>query len=244
MQIGFSQPLELPWMEAAANAVTAGVPPQEIRDRLNELLVHKIAAKSVAHGSSRYKRVSILMTIWVEPRKENRAFRDHALTLWQSATSTQRVLIHFAVTIAAYPFFWAVTTHIGRLLRLQDHFSTEQLKRRCQEEFGQRDTVGFAMTRVVRTLADWGLLIRSEKVGTYKAPASTQNNPRSLEHLLIEAYLRAANDRDCLLENITASPGLFPWHFKHSSLSEITASSRLSIRSSDFGGVRVALLRE
>lgn len=241
IQIGFSQPIELAWMEAAANAVSAGLTPQQVRESLHELLADRIAVKSVAHGSSRVKRVAILMTIWVEPRTENLSFRDFALTLWRSATGAQRVLIHYAMTIVAYPFFLAVSTHIGRLLRLQEHFSVEQLKRRCQEEFGQRDTVAFALTRVLRTLADWGLLIRAGKVGIYAAPMATQDNPRLFEHLLIEACLRAGNERDCLIDNITANPGLFPWKFRHSSLPEITASTRLSIRSSDFGGVRVAL---
>ena len=241
IQIGFSQPIELAWMEAAATAISTKLPPEEVRKRLHELLADRIAVKSVAHGSSRVKRVAILMTIWVEPRNENLSFRDYSLTLWRSATSIQRVLIHYAVTIVAYPFFFAVATHIGRLLRLQDQFSVEQLKRRCQEEFGQRDTVAFALTRVVRTMADWGLLIRSGKVGIYRAPATNENIPQALEHLLMEAFLRAVNERDCLIDNITASPGLFPWQFRHSSLPEITANSRLAIRSSDFGGVRVAL---
>jgi hypothetical protein len=181
------------------------------------------------------------MKIWVEPSKKHADFRDYAFDLWRNADETQRVLIHYAMTIVAYPFFWSVSTHIGRLLRLQDHFSIDQLKRRCKEEFGQRDTVAYSLTRVVRTLADWGLVVRSEKVGTYTAAMSTPASPRSFEHLLIEACLRASNERDCLIENVVASPGLFPWHFRHFSLTEITATSRLSVRSSDFGGLRIAL---
>jgi len=242
MQIGFSQPIELSWMEAAANAACANLPRGEIRSRLDELLAPKIAAESSSKRSSRNKRVSILMKIWVEPRKELTGFRDYALGLWRNADHAQRVLIHYTVTIVAYPFFWSVAVHIGRLLRLQDHFSILQLKRRCQEEFGQRDTVAYALTRVVRTLADWGLVNRSRKVGNYTLCPSITNMPPTCEHLLIEACLRALNEHDNLIENITTNPGLFPWQFGHISLPEIAASSRFSIRSSDFGGIRIALL--
>ena len=244
MEIGFSQPIELPWMEASVKGIVEGLSPKEIRCKLDELLSHKIAADSSSKRSSRNKRVSILMKIWVEPRKEYVGYRNYAMSLWSHAESSQRVLIHYAMTIVAYPFVWAVSIHIGRLLRIQDQFSTEQLKRRCQEEFGQRDTVAYALTRVVRTLTDWGLLIRSEKSGTYQAPPANHNSPLELEHLLIEAYLRTSNEHDCLIDNIAATPGFFPWQFRHFTLSAITSSSRLSIYSSDFGGVRVALSRE
>src|SRR5260370_31581777 len=115
--------------------------------------------------------------------------------------------------IETYPFFSTVSEHIGRLLRLQDQCSMDQLKRRSREDLGQRDTVSYAVTRVVRTLVDWGLLTKSQKKGAYSPGQPILVSSLPMLELLAEASLIASRKEANLAQNILVSPLLFPCTF-------------------------------
>jgi len=244
MQIGFSQPIELAWLEAAANSVAEGLSVEEARERLDDLLSHKIAVNSTSKRSSRNKRVTILMSTWVTPKRELVGFRDHALSVLKLASGRELTLVHYAMLIATYPFFALVASHVGRLLRLQDQCSMDQLKRRCREELGQRDTVSFAVTRVTRTLLDWELLAKGVKTGTYSIGQSIEPSSPGMAELLAEAAMISSGETNALVEQILGSPCLFPCRFPFSMVSSHWQSKRLSLTTSEYGGFRVTRLEE
>ena len=239
MEIGFSQPVELEWLNAAADWTAAGYPPEEIRRRLDELLATRIAVGTTSKKSSRYKRISILMTIWVTPRRELVDFRDHASKLLEPGSS--RIALHYAMLTATYPFFWSVASQVGRMLRLQDEISMTQVKRRCKEVLGERDTVAYAATRVVKTLVDLGLLKRGQKIGNYAAPDRSITTEIAAVGVLLEAGMLAEKKRTTLLEGIITTPALFPFHIPTSRELARQQFSRLSISGGEHGGERVTL---
>jgi hypothetical protein len=239
MQIGFSQPIELAWLEAAANFVADGLSPEDARARLDELLSHKIAVNSSSKRSSRNKRVTILISTWVKPKRELVGFRDHALSVLKLASGRDRTLVHYAMLIATYPFFALVANHVGRLLRLQDQCSMYQLKRRCREELGQRDTVSFAVTRVIRTFLDWGILAKGDKTGLYSIERPIEPASQEIVEILAEATLIASGETNALAEQILASPCLFLCRFPSSLISSRWQSKRFSLTTSEYGGFRV-----
>lgn len=239
MQIGFSQPIELAWMEAAARLVAEGHATNEIRERLDELLAQTVAVNTTSKKSSRYKRLAILMTTWVIPRRELGDFRNNALSVLKDATGNERVLVHYAMLLATYPFFAVVAGHTGRLLRLQDQCSMDQLKRRCREELGQRDTVSYAVTRVVKTLMDWGLIAKGKRTGIYSQVQPINVISPGLISLLAEAVLIASSEEDALAESTLGSPCLFPAKLVENPIQAIGLTSRLSLTKSDYGGYRL-----
>lgn len=230
MEVGFSQPIELAWMETTAAMVSAGESPFIIRQRLDEILRHKIAVHTASKRSSRSKRISMLMRIWVEPKLQHISFRDRGLVLLKDSSPPDRIAIHYVMTMVAYPFFHGVTEHIGRLIRLQDTFMVQQLARRCKETFGQRDTVKYALTRVVRSLMDWELLMRVTKTGAYSAVVGKPVSRVEVAALLLEATLRSTGRKQAPLDSITASPALFPFKIVKWSSAAISVQQRLSIR--------------
>lgn len=239
MQIGFSQPIEFAWMEAAARLVAEGHDTNAIREKLDGLLAQTIAVNTTSKKSSRYKRLAILMTTWVIPRRELGEFRDNALSVLKDATGNERVLVHYAMLLATYPFFAVVAGHAGRLLRLQDQCSIDQLKRRCREELGQRDTVSYAVTRVVKTLMDWGLITKGERTGIYSQAQPINVISPGMISLLAEAVLIASGEQDALAESTIGSPCLFPAKIVENPIFMIAQSSRLSLTKSDYGGYRL-----
>ena len=239
MQIGFSQPIELAWLEAAARFLGDTLNVEEVRSELDELLSHKIAVNSTSKRSSRNKRVTILMSTWVTPKRELVGFRDHALSVLRLTSGRERTLVHYAMLIATYPFFALVANHVGRLLRLQDQCSMDQLKRRCREELGQRDTVSFAVTRVIRTLLDWEILVKGDKTGAYSLGKLIEPTSTGTAELLVEAALISSEETNALVEQIFAYPCLFPCRFSSSLISFRWHPKRLSLTASEYGGFRV-----
>ena len=239
MEIGFSQPVELSWLDAAANWTAAGHPPDEIRRMLDELLATKIAVGTTSKKSSRYKRLAILMTTWVTPRRELVEFRNHALEILEPDSS--RVALHYALLAATYPFFWSVCSQIGRMLRLQDEITMTQIKRRCKEALGERDTVAYASTRVVKTLVDIGLLKRGQRIGEYAASDQLLSSETAVLGVLLECGMRAEGKRTALLDGAVTAPGLFPFHLPTSREIARQQFTRLSISGGEHGGERVTL---
>ncbi len=239
MEIGFSQPVELEWLNAAADWTAAGYPPEEVRQMLDELLATKIAVGTTSKKSSRYKRLAILMTTWVTPRLENVQFRDHALGLLSFGNS--RVALHYAMLSATYPFFWSVCSQIGRMLRLQDAITMTQIKRRCKEALGERDTVAYASTRVVKTLVDLGLLMRGKRIGEYAAPDQRVSSEMTAVGVLLEGGMRAEGKRTTLLEGVVAAPGFFTFSLRTSGEIARQQFSLLRITGGEHGGERVTI---
>lgn len=239
MQIGFSQPLEHSWLDAALDWTASGISPEEVREQLDELLARKIAVGTSSKKSSRYKRVCQLMTIWVTPRPNLVDFRNHLLK--QFISDNSRTALHFAMLTATYPFFWSVSAQIGRMLRLQDEISMTQIKRRCKETLGERDTVAYAATRVVKTFVDFGLLKRAEKIGNYSSPDLKFPVDAPLTAVLFEACMLAEMKHSNPIEALLAAPALFP--FQLPSARELVRHhfSRLAISAGEHGSERVTL---
>jgi hypothetical protein len=115
----------------------------------------------------------------------------------------------------------------------------DQLKRRCREELGQRDTVSFAVTRVIRSLLDWELLAKGDKTGTYSVGKPIEPVATGMAELLAEAALISSGETNGIVEQILASPCLFPCQFPSNMLTSRWQSNRLSLTSSEFGGFRI-----
>ena len=211
IEIGFSQPIELPWLEHTAFLVASGRDPEQIRSSLDDLLIHKIAIASHASRNSRSKRVSILLRTWVLLPPSLQAFREAALELIRHLPSSQHLPLHYGMTLVAYPFFASVAENIGRLLRLQEDLTISQLQRRVSEALGQRDTVKEATRRVVRSLVDWGCLQQEQKSGTYAARAPLRIQEPELTSWLLEALLIARKQTSLPIDQIESSPVLFPF---------------------------------
>lgn len=211
MEIGFSQPIELPWLEHAAFLVASRRNREQVRTSLNDLLSGKIATESHSKRSSRSKRISILMQIWVVPPPHAQTFRDGGLSLIRRLPSIEHLPLHYGMTITAYPFFATVSETIGRLLRLQGEFTIQQLQRRVCEALGQRDTVKYAVSRVVRSLVDWGCLKQQKTSGCYTTETIFPIQDPELICWLLEAVLLSRNQKSMPLDQVESSPVLFPF---------------------------------
>lgn len=227
MEIGFSQPIELPWLEHTAFLTASGRNPDQIRVSLDELLSGKIAANSQSKRSSRSKRITILMRIWLGHASPHEGFRQDGLALIQKIPANLHLPLHYGMTLVAFPFFTAVAENIGRLLTIQDAFTIEQLQRRMRETLGQRDTVKFATTRVVRSLVDWRCLDQTKRSSYQGIKPHTVDHPE-ICLWLYEAVLLGKGQTTMSADSLTGNKALFP--FKLLPLKHLTSGdSRLTV---------------
>jgi len=211
MEIGFSQPIELPWLEQTAFLVASGRGPDQVRASLNDFLASKIPVPNESAHGSRYKRISILMRTWVLLKPKSHAFHHQALALIRALPSSEHLPLHYGMTITAYPFFAAVSENIGRLLTLQESFTIEHIQRRMRETLGQRDTVKYATTRVVRSLVDWKCLLQTKRSSYHATKPYSVSEP----HLcvwLYEAVLRGKGASTMNADTLSGSKSLYPFN--------------------------------
>ncbi len=210
-QIGCSQQIRLEWLIHTAALVLAGQEKKAIHNALQEMLRDTVSVGGEAKRSNREKIITILMRVWVKPPTPLVGLQQRGLQLLHSVPPKDHLSIHWGMVSAVYPFWAAVATQVGRLLRLQGAVVMAQLQRRLREHYGERETVARAARRVLQSYVAWGVVTRSADQGIYHAgPPQVVDQPHLIAWLL-EASLHARSNGAAPLRDLLQSPSLFPF---------------------------------
>jgi len=210
--IGYNRTVKLEWLDYTAELLDNGRSENEIHIALAELLREELSPDSDAKRGSREKTITILLKTWVRVPESLTAFRNVGLKLLKDRPAADRLLPHWGMTIAAYPFFRTVAEVTGRLLRLQGTAGAAQIQRRVRERVGERETVARSARYVIRALVDWGILAETAQKGVYAAAAPLRIDRPGDVTWLVEAELHATEKGPFSLKGILNSPSLFPFH--------------------------------
>ena len=210
-QIGFSQRIRLDWLEYTANLVLAGNPRDEIAAALSERLKEKLSVGNEPERGNRDKAISILTKIWVTVPKDLQTLRDEGLDHLRAGGPSERMLVHWCMCMAVYPFFGTVADAVGRLLRLQGTASAAQVQRRLRERYGERETVARAARRILRTYIDWGVLQETNERGLYRGTTKCLITDVPLALWTIKATLDATGGAPRSVSTLVRTPHLFPF---------------------------------
>ena len=229
-QIGFSQRVRLDWLEQTANLVLAGNDKTAINDSLQDLLVDKVSVGGKSVRGNREKVITILLKTWFTVPSDLEILRDEGLEILQGLSRKDRIAVHWGMALAAYPFWGAVATHTGRLLRLQGSAAASLVQRRVKEEYGERETASRAARRVLRSFIDWGVLGETHDRGVYaRREQYSVEEPRLIAWML-EASLHARSKRAAATRDLLVSPSIFPFRLAHVSGENLASlSPRLDI---------------
>ena len=208
-QIGFDRFIEQAWLDATAAKVASGASTQEVRDYLWGLLDGILSGKK--DRSARHKTITVLTRIWCPDGQQGELLRRLATKQVGTATVPERLALHWALTIVAYPFFRDVVNQIGRVTMLQEDVALAHLYRRMTELYGDRSSVPVAARRVVRSLVRWGALADTPDRGVYRrTPPVSIENPYVVE-VLLHALVRASDQEALALDQVAGHPALFPF---------------------------------
>jgi hypothetical protein len=229
VQVGFSQRIQLDWLELTASLKLEGSTRIEIQTQLDDFLQDKLSVGSNAKSTNRRKAISILLKVWVGVPKSLEPLRNEGLEHLKRLPHHQHLPIHWGMTMAVYPFFGVVAQTVGRLLRLQGSVTVASVQRRIKEQFGERETVSRATQRVLRCFVDWGVLQDTAEKGVYQAAPIHFIEDQKLAAWLVEAALVASKVNSSPLQSITQAPTLFPFIVRQVNLKDLESNNRLEL---------------
>ena len=91
------------WLDATANCVMADASTPTARAFVWTLLEGEVEGTKL--NSARGKTATVLNRIWIVPPAKLGSLRDDALACFADADADDRLALHWAMMLAAYPFF-------------------------------------------------------------------------------------------------------------------------------------------
>jgi hypothetical protein len=229
MQIGFSQRIQLQWLECTPALAVAGQTPKEIKRSVEEILRDHLSVGGTAQRGNREKAITILLKTWVTVPRDLKPLRDEGLDHLHRLPFDDHLGVHWGMAMAAYPFFGLVAQTVGRLLRLQGSAAAAQVQRRVREQLGERETVARATRRTLRCFIDWGVLVETADKGVYHGAPLRPVRDRCLAAWIIEALLLSNSSDAVPLHGLAQAPALFPFAIEPLRSIELSCNSRLEV---------------
>ena len=226
LAVGFTQQVQLQWLEWAAQLATSGIPASEAREELQIRLRPIVSVGGDDNRSNRGKVVGILMKTWLAPPRQLAAFHREAIDLFASVPKDHHVALHWGMAMVVYPFFGMVVDTVGRLLTLQGTVNLAPVVRRAQEVYGQRKSIERGTERAFYTLHDWGVIKKAQQFGIYNASPHRHIEDQRLTLWLLEAALISKDIQTIPWKAAWKQPSLF--HFSLDT-AEPPVDSRLEI---------------
>ena len=204
--IGFDRKIELEWIDYTAELVSNGLPESEIRENLAQKL--SVYGLGSSKGGALSKTITVLTRLWLNVSKNIIPLRDKAIDLYKSAINDEKVVLHICLAITNYPFFFDVMTQIGRLLKLQDSFSSSQVARRIVEKWGDTQRVKRSVDHVLQALKLWGVIEPLQKILLYR-DSKNSYIPRKKVQSFIEDSLRITLGNKFSIGESNGHPAMF-----------------------------------
>ncbi|HEX5461462.1 MAG TPA: hypothetical protein VFX20_15975 [Steroidobacteraceae bacterium] len=210
--LGFDQRVRLEWLEAAGGYAASGKSYAEMREALLDLLDGIVGGRR--HASARSKTVTVLCRVWGGVAPGTEGIRTRAIEALSRVDASQRVALHWAMSLAAYPFFSDVASIVGRLLELQGEAPIAHIVRRTVELWGDREKVRGATQKIVRSMVDWNCLTEASSKGVFGRRLPKQGVRGELASILSEALIFGGEQEAMPLSQLIRHPAAFPFRLE------------------------------
>lgn len=204
--VGISQKIKLAWLDAVLDRLVKTTDEVELRTFLDKHLREELPGTE-----SRAKSSGIILRIWSGIPSERVALRDRAVALLPRISGHERIWLHWGMTALAYPFFRDTAEVVGRLLALQDDFTTAQVQGRMLTTWGDRATSKEAAQKLITTLVDWEVLRSTKAKGHFLLARKMTTSVPNLQLWLLEALLGASAADEIEAQQLLRLPESFPF---------------------------------
>lgn len=204
--IGMARNINLEWLNQTANLVLADKSEEEIKQNLNEYLSFVIESPTNIR-----KTREILMNIWVRTPDEYVGLKKLALKVYNKNSNSNKILAHWCLMLITYQVFTDICSVIGKMNDKQFDISTNQIKDKMFDVWGERPTLYHSISKLIKTIKDMGI-IAPIKSGLYKVNKFIITDDDAI--ILIVATLLCLKDKLYLsIEELENSFELFPFEY-------------------------------
>jgi hypothetical protein len=204
--VGMSQKIKRAWLDAVLDQIEKTTDEKERRMFLDKHLKNELPGTE-----SRAKAAGIILRIWSNIPADRIPLRSRAVALLPQITGQERIWLHWGMAALAYPFFRDTAEIVGRLLALQDEFTTAQVQDRMVMTWGDRSTTKEAVQKLITSLVDWEVLQSTQSKGHFLSTRKTTASIPELQLWLIEALLGAGTADEIEVQQLLRLPELFPF---------------------------------
>ena len=201
---GFCRHVEKEWLEQTLRWVASETDSVQLNKNLELFLGAYIATKE-----NRRKARNLLTSIWMRPKNKD-VFFDTSIQLHQEI-DTFSLPIHWGMLISKKPFFAEVARFIGRQARLNDTFTFSQVFRRMSMLYGETQATSRALSAVLRTMIELGVIDRSNKLTSYSIVPIQEKVSNHIANWLTTAAMISLNKVSISLDEVLADQVFFPF---------------------------------
>ena len=205
VSIGFDRYIEKQWIDQTAKWVVQGKERAALHTLIDDYLSPFIKGET-----SLRKTKNVLFGCWVNETEKNKAYKQQATELWKQVKPEERLIIHWGLAIANYPYFASVARQIGRLNRLQGDIHSKELQKRVVELHGDTESVRRAASRLLQSLTQWGVL-EQLNTSTFHVKSGLVSTDRKLLSWLAVSLLLCSDRTRLDVAEIYANPAFFPF---------------------------------
>jgi hypothetical protein len=176
----------------------------EIKEIINEYLSNYIKS-----STNLRKTREILLNIWFDIDEEILDFRTRAFEIYKETKQSDRLGIHWAMMLLAFPIFKDLCIIIGKLADMQDEVQLSQIRRRVFDLWGERTTLLHSIDKNIKTLKDFNVL-EQKKPGVYKVIKHEIKN-KEVACMLLYAVFKSSDKLYHSFSDIEKFMELFPF---------------------------------
>jgi hypothetical protein len=206
--VGISHRLKRAWLDDVLDRLVQTKEEKELRAFVDHRLQDELPGKE-----ARAKAAGILLRIWSGVDSKHVVMRDRAVALLPRISGQERIWLHWGMTALAYPFFRDLAEVIGRMLTLQDDFTTAQVQGRMKTAWGDRATSREAAQKLITGMVDWEVLRATKTKGHFLLARKMTTGVKDLELWLLEAMLSASASDEIEAHQLLRLPESFPFSF-------------------------------
>lgn len=203
--VGLSRMIKPEWLDKTVELAIQDEDAASIKEKLNDYLSFEIHSHIVLR-----KTREILLNVWVKSRNSAPNIHKIALDAYRSSKS-DKIALHWAMILLAYPVFGDVTCRIGKISMMQDTFSVSWLNEKLTEEWGDRPTLSFSCQKILQTLKAFGV-IENIKQGIYKIKKHVVTDEQTISVILM-SLLGLNRQAYYDISELGSNPLFFPFIF-------------------------------
>ncbi len=206
--VGISHRLKRAWLDDVLDRLVQTTDEKELRAFVDQRLRDELPGKE-----ARAKASGIILRIWSGIDPKHVCLRNRAVALLPSISGQERIWLHWGMTAMAYPFFRDLSEVIGRMLTLQDDFTTAQVQARIKTAWGDRATSKEAAQKLITSMVDWEVLRATKTRGHFLLVRKMTTPVVDIQLWLLEAMLSASASDEIEAQQLLRLPELFPFAF-------------------------------